>query len=217
MSHTPPPPPEFPPPTPPAPPAPKPSRTNAIIIGSAAAVIAAIVATGIVVANSRDDSGSSATAETSAPADDTITAAEEPESTPENTEPQVMSLTDGISYEDGVEVMLSDYKRGVSSDTAAPSATPYVAFTVKIDNKSSSVVDVGTGYILCYTGDESQQAEQIFDSERGLEGLPPMKLRPGKAATATVACEMPKEEEYLQVEMAPSMEAQVAVFAGNVK
>lgn len=217
MSNTTPPPNDF-PPLPVEPPAPRGNRTNAVIIASAAAVIAAIVATGLIVVNSRDDTaGTSSVSTSSTPSDDTVTAAAEPEPTPEDTEPEVMGLTEGVAYEDGVEVTLSGYKRGVSSEWAAPGSTPYVAFTVKIDNKSAATVDIGTGYVMCYYGDESQEAEQIFDSERGLDSMPSMKLRPGRVAKATVACEMPKGEAYLQVELAPSMDAEVAVFAGNVK
>lgn len=210
--------PDFPPPLPPEPPAaPKKSRTNAIIIGSAVAVIAAIVATGIVVVNSGDDDSSPA-AEASTPADSTVTAAaDEPEPEPTESQPEVMGLTDGVAYEDGVEVTLSGYKRGTSSEYAAPASTEYVAFTVKIDNKSDGVVDVGTGFFMCYYGDASSQAEQIFDPDRNLENLPTMRLRPGRKATTTVACEMPKKESYLQVELTPSMESQTAIFAGDVK
>lgn len=217
MSTTPPPPNDF-PPLPAEPPKPRGSRTNTVIIVSAVAVIAAVVATGVIVVNSRDDKTDTSSASTSStPTDDTITAAAEPEPTPEDTEPEVMGLTDGVSYEDGVEVALSGYKRGTTSEWAAPGNTPYVSFTVKIDNKSAATVDVGTGYFMCFYGEESQEAEQVFDSERGLEGMPSMKLRPGRVAKATVACEMPKGEAYLQVELAPSMDAEVAVFAGNVK
>lgn len=215
MSHT------TPPTTPGWPPQPEPpkkNRTIPVIIGSAVAAIAAIITTGVIVANSRDDTSDTTTAaDTAASADDTITAAEEPEPTPEDTEPEVMGLTDGVTYEDGVEVELSGYTRGTSSAYASPENTPYVTFTVKIVNGSESMVDIGTGYVLCFHGDESREAEQIFDPERGLEGVPPMRLRPGRTASAKVACEMPKGEEYLQVELAPSVEAEVAVFAGNVK
>jgi hypothetical protein len=208
--------PDFPPPLPPEPPKPAKSRTNLAIIGSAVAVIAAIVATSVVVVNSRDDDSPAAASIT--PADSTVTAAaEEPEPEPTATEPKVMGLTDGVAYEDGVEVTLSGYKRGTSSEYAAPASTEYVAFTVKIDNKSEAVVDVGTGFVMCYYGDASSQSEQIFDSDRNLDSLPTMRLRPGRKATATVACEMPKKESYLQVELSPSMESQTAIFAGEVK
>ncbi len=202
-----------PPPTPGYPP-PKKRRTNAIIIGAAAAAIAAIVTAGIIVANSRDDSGSTAEDTTSADTSN-VTAAEEPEPTPEDTGPEVYGLTDAVAYEDGIKVALSDYKRGVSSAYAAPESTPYVSFTVKVVNGSESMLDLGTGFVLCYYGDESREGEQIFDE--GLHGMPSMRLRPGRTATARVACEVPKGESYLQVEMAPSVEAEVAIFAGDVK
>ncbi|WP_052808586.1 hypothetical protein [Streptomyces cyaneogriseus] len=163
-----------------------------------------------------DDSDSKPSA-VGTPADDTVTAGAEPEPEPSDTEPDVNGLTDAVKYDDGVEVRLSGYTRGVTSAYASVENAPYVAFTVKIENGSKSMVDIGTGYVTCYAGEESRQAEQVFDSEHGLEGMPSMKLRPGRTATAEVACEMPKNEQYLQVELAPSGEAEVAVLAGNVK
>ncbi|GGK65549.1 DUF4352 domain-containing protein [Streptomyces flaveus] len=212
---TPPPMPGFPPPEP----APKKSRTNAIIIGAAAAVIAAVVATGVVVANSRDDDGSDAatTSETSAPTDDTITAAEEPEPTPENTEPEILGLTDGVSYENDVEVALSGYTRGVSTEYGSPENTAYVSFTVKIVNGSEATMNLAAAYFQCQYGDQATAGEEVYDEDRGLEGMPTTHLRPGRTMTAKVACALPKGEEYLQIELAPDFESETAIFAGNVK
>lgn len=209
---TPPPMPGYGPPLPP-PPAPKKRRTG-LIIGAAVAV-AAIVTTTLVIVNSGDDADTSGSAAAETPADSTVTAAAEEEPAPEDTAPEVMALTDGVKYETGVEVTLSGYKRGTSSAWAAPESTPYVAFTVKVVNGSESALDLGTGFVMCYYGDESREGEQIFDE--GLDGLPQMKLRPGRTAKATVGCELPKGQSYLQVELAPDMESEVAVFAGNVK
>ncbi|MEV7885242.1 hypothetical protein ACWD3I_39930 [Streptomyces sp. NPDC002817] len=209
------------PPTPAAPPPgplakPKKSRTNRVIIGAAAAVIAAIVVTGIIVVQTRNDGGSpNSAAPRSTPSDDTAITEEEHEPTPENTEPDVRGLQDTVVYANGVEVTLSDYKRGTSSAIAAPANTPYVSFTVKIENKSKSALDAATGYLMCYHGDESQESRQIFDEE--LHGLPSMQLRPGRTAKATVACELPKEGKYLQVEVTPSTGLPKTIFAGDVK
>lgn len=209
------------PPRPAAPPPgplakPKKNRTTLIIIVSAAAITAAIVATGIIVVQTRDDEGSpSSPASPSTTSDRTLITGEEQEPTPEGTEPEIKGLLDGAVYEDGVEVTLSDYQRGTSSAYAAPANTPYVSFTVKIENKSESALDVGTGYLLCYHGDESQESKQIFDND--LHGLPSMRLRPGRTAKVTVACEMPKDEKYLQVELTPSTELPKTIFAGDVK
>lgn len=141
MTHdTTPPMPGFPPPSPP-PAAPKKNRTNLIVIGSAVAVIAAVVTTGVVVVNSRNDNGPSAKATETTPSGDTVTAAEEPEPSPSDTGPQVFGLTDAASYESNVEVSLSKFTRGVSSEYASPENTPYVKFLVKVKNGSSSTLD----------------------------------------------------------------------------
>ncbi|MFC8350026.1 hypothetical protein [Streptomyces sp. NPDC057280] len=164
----------------------------------------------------RDDSGSpSSPSSRSAPSDDTLITRKAQEPTPANTEPKVRGLQDRAVYESGVEVTLSDYQRGTSSANAAPADTPYVSFTVKIENESESALDAGTGYLMCYSGEESQESKQIFDDQ--LHGLPSIRLRPGRTAKATVACEMPKDENYLQVELTPSTELPKTIFAGNVK
>ncbi|MBD0843019.1 MULTISPECIES: hypothetical protein [unclassified Streptomyces] len=197
---------------------PKKSRTNMIIIGAAAAVIAAIVATGIVVVQTRDNGGDpNNEPPRSAPADKTLTTEEEPEPTAEESEPGVRELQDTAAYDNGVEVTLSDYQRGTSTANAAPANTPYVSFAVTISNKSESALDVGTGTFTCYYGDASQESRQIFDFDEGLRGLPSVRLRPGRTAKATVACEMAKDERYLQVELTPSINLPKTIFAGDVK
>lgn len=204
-------------PTQPPQPAPAGHSTKKLVSLLAGVAVAAAALGGGTVYLLKDDGSDSKPSAASTPADDTVTAGEEPEPEPSDTGPDVNGLTDGVEYEDGVEVRLSGYTRGVTSEYASPGNTPYVSFTVKIENGSKAMVDIGTGYVTCYAGEESQQAEQVFDAQHGLEGMPSMKLRPGRSATGKVACEMPKDEEYLQVELAPSMEAEVAVFAGNVK
>lgn len=210
---TPPPMPDFPPP----PPAPKKPR-NWVVIGTGIAVIAAVIGTGVFVVNSRDDNaGTSSTSASSTPTDDTVTAAVEEEPTPEETGPEIMALTDAVKYVDGFEMSLADYKRGTSSEYSAPENSPYASFTVKVTNGSDAVVDLNSGYISCFYGEESRQGELIFSSDPELGGLPSMQLRPGRSASARVACQLPKAEEYLQIELAPYSDAEPAIFAGNVK
>ncbi|MFE6941038.1 DUF4352 domain-containing protein [Streptomyces chartreusis] len=213
---TPPPMPDFPPP----PPTPKRPR-NWVVISSAAAVIATVIGTGVFVVNSRDDKDSNASsttaAETSTPTDDTITPAMEPEPTPENTEPEVMSLTDGVQWDGGIEVELTGWTRGVTGPYAAPESTPFVKFKVTIRNTGTDTVDLSGAWMTCIYGTNGTQSEQVFDSDGGLDGLPQVHLRPGKSVSAPTGCELPKDEEYLQVEMVPMSESEVAIFAGNVK
>lgn len=223
MSNTtpppPPPPPGFPPPLPTEPPAPKRNRTNAIIIGSAVAVIAAIVTTGVVVVNSRDDDGStassSASSESATPFGDTVTAAEEPTPTPEDTGPQVFGLNDPVSYETGVEVSLSKFTRATSSSYASPGNTPYVKFTVKIKNGSDATVDTTSLSVSCSYGVDGQSSESIFDD--GLNGSPTTKLLADRSLSVAWGCELPKGEQVLQVEVSPDFESETAIFTGSVK
>jgi hypothetical protein len=217
MSHEPTPPmPGFPPAGPPA----KKKHTNAYIIAGAAVAIAAIVTAGVVVSNSRDDDGKagSATAsetESATGSDNSITAEEEPVPTPTSTEPEIHKLVDSITYENGVELSLANYKRGVSSDIAAQPNTEYVAFTMTIVNRGDATVDLGTGFFLCYYGDESKDGEQIFDE--GLDDGPRSNLRPGRTAKLRVACAFPKSATYLQIETSPSLDMEQSIFAGDVK
>lgn len=213
MSHDTPPMPTVPPP----PPEPKRSRTNLVIIGSALAVIAAIITTGVVVANTRDEQPEASATESSQPADDTVIASEEPTPTPTDTGPAVGSLTDGVRWDGGIEAELSGWTRGVTGPYAAPADTPYVKFTVKFTNGGDQTVDLSGAYLTCLYGSDGRQSAQVFDSERGLEGLPLVHLRPGKSVSAVTGCELPEGEKYLQVELAATHETETAIFAGNVK
>ncbi|MCX4993430.1 hypothetical protein [Streptomyces sp. NBC_00568] len=217
MSHDPTPPmPNF----PPAEPSAKKNHTQALIIGGAVLAIAAIVTAGVVVSNSRDSDGKSGSAaasesEAGTGSDNAIKAEEEPEPTPTSTEPEIYKLVDSVTYENGVELSLASYKRGVSSDIAAPGNTEYIAFTMTIVNRGDTVVDLGTSFFLCHYGDESKEGEQIFDE--GLDDGPLTALRPGRTAKTKVACAFPKNATYLQIETAPSVDMELSIFAGDVK
>gem|GEM_PF-3752632 len=202
---------------PPPPQAPKKSRTNLVIITSAAAVIAAIVGTGIVVVQSRDDgSKPAAAATTSTPDEDVVTAAaEDPDPEPTDTGPQVFGLTDTAEYDSGVEVTLSDFSRHVSSQYASPENTPYVKFTVKVKNGSTSTIDTTMFTVSCSYGEDGQSSESIFDD--GLDGGPNTKLLAGRSINVPWGCEMPKGASEIQIEVTADMESEAAIFTGKVK
>lgn len=164
----------------------------------------------------RDDKDSPRSPAPRATASDaTLNTEEEQQPTPQDTDPQIKKLQERAVYANGTAVSLSDYQRGTSTANASPANTPYVSFTIKIENGSTSAFDVETGYLSCFHGEESQQSEQIFDER--LHGLPDLRLRPGRTAKATMACEMPKDESYLQIEFTPSSDLPQTVFAGDVK
>lgn len=151
----------------------------------------------------------------SQPAAATITpAAEEPTPSPSPTD-TTFTLTETAKYVSKIEVSLSRFKRGVSSDVAAPANTAYLKFTVKIVNGSGKTIDLNEMSVNCQYGDAGQSSDQIFDD--GLDGTPTTHLLPGRSISAPLACELPKSEHYLQVEVTPDMDSQAAIFAGNVK
>jgi hypothetical protein len=132
----------------------------------------------------------------------------------EPTHDETAALDEAVTYPNGIEVSLADFSRGVSSSVAAPSDTPYVKFTVKMTNNTNATVDASAMTLVCQHGDQGMEGEQIFD--RGLSGVPESHVRPGRSVSAVVACAMPKDETYLQVEVSPTWETDAAVFAGTI-
>lgn len=147
--------------------------------------------------------------------DDTVTAAtEDPEEDTEEDGDKAVGLTQAVTYDDGVEVSLTGFTRGVSSEFAAPENTPYIKFTIKVDNRSKATMDLNEMYLSCLYGDDAKEGEQIFDE--GLD-MPTTHLRPGRSISVTTACELPKGEEYAQIELIPTVDSETAIFAGEVK
>ncbi|MGW7299145.1 hypothetical protein, partial [Streptomyces sp. NPDC054829] len=125
------------------------------------------------------------------------------------------ALDDTVVYDHDVEVSLSGFSRGVSSDYAAPENTPYVKFTIKVVNNSDSTVDANEMTASCAYGDEGREGEAIYDD--GLDGLPDTRILAGRSLSFAWACELPKKETFLQVEVAPDYDSEEVVFAGDVK
>lgn len=224
MSNTmPPPPPVFPPQPPPPP---RKGASNAVIIGSAAAVIAAVVVTGIVVVNSRDDDKKPETTSSAEPAagDDVVADEEEQveeepaeESEGAGSDAEVAGLDDTVTYDSDVEVKLSKFARGTSSSYGSPENTPYVRFGVRVKNNGKATVDTSAFTASCSYGKDGKPSESIFDTERGLNGGPDTKLLAGRSITVTWACELPKAEKTIQIEVSPDMESESAIFTGDVR
>ncbi|MFF7391765.1 hypothetical protein ACFZAE_25390 [Streptomyces scabiei] len=234
MSHdiTPPPMPGFGPPMPPQPPKPPSgNRTNLIIVGCAVAVVASVIGTGIAVTNDGDASASPAptvtVTKTVAAQDADTTGDDSGDDSGEGTEESsdtsdtatdddgVFALDDEVIYDSDVEVALSGFKRGVSSDYAVPESTPYVKFNIKITNGSDATIDANEMTVNCAYGDQGKEGEAIYDD--GLNGLPDTRILAGRSLTVPWACELPKSETFLQVEVSPDYDSEEAIFTGDVK
>ncbi|MBR8638748.1 hypothetical protein KEF29_04025 [Streptomyces tuirus] len=204
-----------PPPVPPQPP----KKPRTILIASAAALVAAAVAAAVTAGVTGDGEAEAAptvTVTETAPADsaadeDTLSdpAAEESGSD------DAYGLGETVTYENDVEVSLSAFSRGVSSDYASPEDTPYAKFRIKIVNGSDATVDANEMTVNCAYGDEGEEGEAIYDD--GLDGLPDTRILAGRSLTVPWACELPKNEKFLQVEVSPDWESEEAVFTGDVK
>ncbi|MFD6285989.1 hypothetical protein [Streptomyces sp. NPDC060205] len=215
MSHE-----STPPPTPGLLPSPsKKNPSNVVVIGSAAAVVVAVVATGIAVSGSRDgaaEPGPTVTVtEVATPDDAPVVAEDDARPAAEESGDGVYGLSEPVAYGNDVEVSLSKFSRGTSSDYASPGNTPYAKFTIKIVNGSDESVNADELSVNCAYGDEGKEGDAIFDE--GLDGLPETRILAGRSLSVVWACELPKDQQYLQVEVAPDYESKTAVFTGNVK
>ncbi|GAA2618375.1 hypothetical protein [Streptomyces tubercidicus] len=151
-------------------------------------------------------------------AEETVTPASEPEPTddPSQSSDQPHSLTDTVTYENNASVTLQGFSRGVSHDYAAPGNTPYIRFNVRVANGAKSTLDVTAMTVNCQYGDEEgKQAESIFDD--GLEGSPSTKLLAGRTVNVPWACELPKNQQHVQIEVTPTPESAAAIYTGSIK
>ncbi|WP_328544669.1 hypothetical protein [Streptomyces europaeiscabiei] len=240
MSHdiTPPPMPGYGPPMPPQPPRPPGgNRTNLVIVGCAVAVVASVIATGVVVMNDGDGTASPAPRVTvtktvaaedagttgddssdsgsGSGSDDSSDDASDTSADTSADDDGVFALDDTVIYDSDVEVTLSGFKRGVSSEYASPENTPYAKFTIKIVNGSDVTVDANEMTVDCAYGDEGKEGEGIYDD--GLDGLPDTRILAGRSLTVPWACELPRSETFLQIEVSPDYDSEEAIFTGNVK
>ncbi|GGQ81823.1 hypothetical protein [Streptomyces flaveolus] len=213
---TPPPAPPYWPPVPPQPP--KQNRTALIAV--AAAVVAAAVTAAVTVGVTGDDEAEPAptvTVTETVGAGDTTAADEETEPAPEASDDGVYALGDTVTYDGEVRVGLSGFKRAVSTDTAMPESTPYVRFTVKVDNGGSETLDATALSVNCSYGKDGHSSEAVFDSATGLNGGPDTQLLAGRSINVPWGCTLPKGEKLVQIEVVPDYESDTAIFTGEIK
>ncbi|MFF3941433.1 hypothetical protein [Streptomyces phaeofaciens] len=214
--HTPAPAPGYGPPRPPR-------RNTTILVAAAAATVAAVLAATVTAGVTGDKEAEAAptvtvTETVSAQGDEDAADADvyaEAEPTPEDDGDDSYALDDTVVYDHDVEVSLSKFSRGVSSEYASPENTAYAKFTIKVVNASDKTVDADEMTVSCAYGDEGREGEAIYDD--GLDGLPDTSILAGRSLSVPWACELPKGETFLQVEVAPDYDSETAIFTGDVK
>lgn len=129
-----------------------------------------------------------------------------------------VGLTDKVTYENGVQVQLADFKRGRTGEFAVPQNTDYVKFTVTMVNGSKETIDATALYVQCqYGSNPAHDGEMVFDHDHGLDIPPTTHVTPGNSISYAMACAMPKDETRLQVEASPSFISDTALFVGKIK
>ncbi|MET7631822.1 hypothetical protein [Streptomyces sp. NPDC005499] len=128
-----------------------------------------------------------------------------------------VALNGTAKWRNRVKAHLSGFTRGFSSDTAMPEHTAYLGFTVTIDNGWNKPVDLSMTELSCPNG-----GDEIFDSEKGLNGMPDSHVLPGKSGTWKAACAFKKSDKKVQIEVTPydadSLAGyRTAIFTGEVK
>ncbi|MGW4194600.1 hypothetical protein [Streptomyces sp. NPDC005004] len=128
-----------------------------------------------------------------------------------------VALDKTATWKNGVKAHLSGFSRGTSGEYASPSGKPYLAFSVTMQNGSKSSLDLSMVSLSCPDG-----ADEIFDSEAGLDGTPDTHLLPGKSQTWKEACAFPRTAKSVQIEIMPTDTSdsgwyRTAIFTGQVK
>lgn len=139
----------------------------------------------------------------------------EPESSLTDTEgPGILALGESFTYSDGLQVTVGKPQKMVSSEWASPSGTAGLVMDVTIVNGSPTPFDPSMGYATAQSG--NTEAEEIFDSENGLEGSPSTSVLPGREVTYKMAFAGTDLDSFV-LEFATSFEHGPLIFTPNGK
>lgn len=115
------------------------------------------------------------------------------------------------TYEDGLAITVSKPMPFEPSETAAGAedAEQYVMFTVRIDNGTGDSVEPGEFHATLQSG--TTEAEQVFDSAKGLDGAPYSRLLDGRSIEFPIAFGATTIED-LVMQVRPDFERESAFF-----
>ncbi|MEN3121152.1 hypothetical protein [Janibacter sp. LM] len=148
----------------------------------------------------------------------TVEPVDEPEPEAETsltgTDPGILKLGSSFTYSDGLQLTLSKPTQFTPSEWAAPSSDPGLIFTVTMMNGTGAKFDPTLNSITAQIGNE--EAEQIFDSENGLDGGPSTSILPGREVTYKAAF-VGTDTKNLVVEIAPDWDHGALTFTPDGK
>ena len=148
-----------------------------------------------------------------APSQSRTTSEPEPEPSLTDTEgPGILALGESFTYSDGLQVTVGKPQPMTSSEWAAPGGVAGLVMDVTIVNGSPTPFDPSMGYATAQTG--NTEAEEIFDSENGLEGSPSTSVLPGREVTYKMAFTGTDLDSFV-LEFAPSFDHGPLIFTPN--
>lgn len=128
----------------------------------------------------------------------------------------------GLIFEkERIEVAVSKTGNYRPSKYAEPVAKGEVAFTlnVKVTNTGTEAIKPSGLYFTASVGANAAEAEQIFDTDAGLNGTPETALLPGKSATFKLGFKAPTTEANpeINVNVSPITTGTTGLFQGHLK
>jgi hypothetical protein len=132
---------------------------------------------------------------------------------PEPTEPEDTGparFGQSYTYTDGITVRVTKPKPYTPSEYAAVGRGAPIMFDVILVNETRKPFDPSLALVSVQSG--NREAEEIFDSEKGLDGTPQTKVLPGREARYTVGFSV-KNPDDLVVQVAPSFEHEESLWA----
>lgn len=125
------------------------------------------------------------------------------------TTPESYNFGDTVRYEDGLLMTVGKPVRFTPSEYAAAEKAPaYVKFKVTIRNTTGGTVELTVTSSL-QSADRDE--EEVYDSEKGLEGGPSSKLLNGRSITFTIGYGAHKLND-LVLQIAPTFDHDDAIF-----
>lgn len=119
-------------------------------------------------------------------------------------------LGETFEWEDHLSVTVSKPKAYKPSEYAATEdADHYVVMTVRIVNETGKPFDVNSFYTSVQSGNE--EASEVFDSDKGLEGSPSTKLLDGREVEFEIGYGV-SDTKDLVVQVTPSYDYEAAIF-----
>lgn len=148
--------------------------------------------------NRPSSSGSSTSSTSSAPSDDSSGSGSE-----------TVKFGSTYTWDDGLSVTVSKPVKFTPSETSMGGGKNNVKFTVVIVNKSGKTFDPAMFTTTAQSA--NAEAEEIFDSAKGLEGSPSTKVLNGREVKFSIGYSVTNAKDIV-LEVSPSFEHESALF-----